>query len=429
MRSPSGFLRVWLIATGCIFALSLSAESTNRLAFPGAQGFGAFAAGGRGGQILRVTTLKATGPGSISEAIKTKGQRIIVFEVGGVIDLGERNLVVSEPFVTIAGQTAPSPGITLIKGGVSIATHDVVMQHLAVRPGEAGRAKRSKWEADGLNTVGASNVLVDHCSFTWATDENLSASGPRFNGASVEEWRKGTSHHVTFSHCLIAEGLSNSTHSKGEHSKGTLIHDNATFVSIIGNLYASNVERNPLAKGGAWAVIVNNWIANPGKQSMHSGLVKTEWEEHPWATSRLAVVGNVMEHGPDTRTNLALLRNNPNTPLELYLEDNLAFDRAHKAVAMTTGEFKKLEARPFWPDGLTPLPASKVKEFVARNVGARPWDRDPIDERIVQSALSGKGKIIDSEQEVGGYPKRPASKAPFKESDWNLDDMQSRLAR
>lgn len=417
--------RLALAVCACVL-LNLAAAETNRPAFQGAQGFGAFAAGGRGGQIIRVNTLQATGPGSITEAINTKGARIVVFEVGGVIDLAGEKLLIREPFITIAGQTAPSPGITLIKGGMNIATHDVVMQHLAVRTGEAGHAKKSGWEVDSLSTgSGANNVIVDHCSFTWATDENLSASGPRFNGETVEEWRDHTSHHITFSHCIIAEGLANSTHAKGEHSKGTLIHDNATFISLIGNLYASNMERNPLAKGGVWAVIVNNWIANPGKQSMHSGLVKAEWGDYPWATTRLAVVGNVMEHGPDTRTSLALLRNNKGTPLELYLEDNLAFDREHNPVAMTTGEFTNLTTRPLWPEGLTPLPAAKVKEFVARNVGARPWDRDPIDERIVKAARAGKGKIIDGEKEAGGYPKRTASTAPFNAADWNLDHLQT----
>lgn len=426
--NPLHSFRQRLALALCAGALSLNlcADGTNRLAFAGAQGFGAYAAGGRGGQIIRVTTLKASGPGSLTEAVKTKGARIVVFEVGGVIDLDGDRLVIAEPFLTIAGQTAPSPGITLIKGGVNIATHDVVLQHLMVRPGEAGRAKQSGWEVDGLSTVGgAANVIVDHCSFTWATDENLSASGPRFDGENAEGWRDRTSHHITYSHCLIAEGLSNSTHKKGEHSKGTLIHDNATFVSLIGNLYASNMERNPLAKGGVWAVIVNNWIANPGKQAMHSGLVKEEWGEHPWATSRLAVVGNVMEYGPDTRTNVTLLRNNKNTPLELYLADNLAGNRAHKPVALTTGEFTKLETRPLWPEGLTPLPAAKVKEFVARTAGARPWERDPIDQRIVKAALAGNGRIIDSEQEAGGYPQRTATVAPFKASDWNLDDLQA----
>jgi hypothetical protein len=403
--------------------------ATNRLAFPGAQGFGAFTPGGRGGQILRVTTLKATGPGSITEAVQGKGPRIVVFEVGGVIDLNGNSLAVTEPFLTIAGQTAPSPGITLIRGGVRISTHDVVVRHLAVRPGEAGRARKSGWEVDGLSTSAASNVIVDHCSFTWATDENLSASGPRFTGERPEDWRAGTSHHITFSHCLVAEGLSESTHGKGEHSKGTLIHDNATFIALIGNLYASNRERNPLTKGGVEAVIVNNWITNPGRQAMHSGLVDDEWGEHPWVTSRLAVVGNLLEYGPDTRANVPLLNNRPRTPLELHLADNLAFDRERKPVALTAGTFTNLNTPPLWPADLKPLPAREVKDFVARNVGARPWQRDPIDQRIVAAALAGRGKIVNRETEAGGYPRLAATTAPFNPADWNLDDMQPLVSR
>jgi hypothetical protein len=116
-----------------------------------------------------------------------------------------------------------------------------------------------------------------------------------------------------------------------------------------------------------------------------------------------------MEYGPDSRPKLPLFLNHRNSPLELFMADNLAFDRGHNPVSLTSGNFSKLDAPPLWPAGLTPLPASKVKEFVARNAGARPWDRDPIDQRIVQAALEGKGRIIDSEQTVGGYPRRSAT--------------------
>jgi pectate lyase len=182
---------------------SLAADETVRPAFAGTQGFGAATPGGRGGAIIRVTTLRSSGAGSLAEALSTKGPRVIVFEVGGVVDLQGRHLKISEPFVTIAGQTAPSPGITLIRGGLFINTHDVVIQHIAVRTGEAGRAKKSGWETDAISTASATNVVVDHCSCTWATDENLSASGPRFEGGNLAEWQQNTSHHVTFSHCII----------------------------------------------------------------------------------------------------------------------------------------------------------------------------------------------------------------------------------
>ena len=152
--------------------------------------------------------------------MEADGPRIVVFEVGGVIDLGKSTLSIRNPYVTVAGQTAPSPGITIIKGGIGIQTHNVILQHLRVRPGEAGGAKKSGWEVDAIAAgSGAHNVVIDHCSTSWATDENLSASGERFSGTTVEQWRKGTSHRVTISHCIIAEGLDRSTHGKGRTPK------------------------------------------------------------------------------------------------------------------------------------------------------------------------------------------------------------------
>jgi len=190
--------------------------------------------------------------------------------VAGVIDLKGNPISIQNPFVTISGQTAPSPGITLIRGGISITTHDVILQHLKIRPGDGGKGKGSGWEKDGIATgKGAHHVFINHCSTTWATDENLSASGPRFEGETLEEWRKNTSHHITISHCLIAEGLSESSHAKGEHSKGTLIHDNATEILLYGNLYANNMDRHPLCKGGSQVVIANNYIFNPGREVFH----------------------------------------------------------------------------------------------------------------------------------------------------------------
>jgi hypothetical protein len=138
----------------------------------------------RGGQVLRVTSLKPAGPGSIAEALRAQGPRLVVFEVGGVIDLGGKSLEIAEPFLTVAGQTAPAPGITFIKGQLCIKnTHDVIIQHISVRAGEAGRAEKSGYEGHGIDLGAASQVIVDHCSCTWATDENLSAS--RRSGATA----------------------------------------------------------------------------------------------------------------------------------------------------------------------------------------------------------------------------------------------------
>jgi hypothetical protein len=409
-----------------LFLAFCPGESTGArtLAFPEAMGFGATTPGGRGGKIVRVTTLAPTGPGSLKEALQTKGPRVIVFEVGGVIDLAGETLVAREPFLTIAGQTAPSPGVTLIKGSLDISTHDVIVQHIRIRPGEAGHAKKSDWEADGMSTIGAANVIIDHCSCTWATDENLSESGDRFKGDSLEEWRKNTSHDITLSNCIIAEGLSHSTHHKGEHSKGTLLHDNTSNVSVIGNLYASNVDRNPLAKGGVQAVIVNNWIFNPGKHAIHHALVPEEWNPHPYETSHLCIVGNMLEHGPNTQPEVRLFMNYTGSPVEVFMEDNLAFDRDHQPQELTHDKTIVLaKERPLWPAGLKAMPAADVKAHVARIVGARPWDRDAIDKRIVEDALAGKGKIIDSEAEAGGYPAQKETRMAFLPEMWLMDSM------
>ena len=292
------------------FGMAQTAASQAPLkAFPEAQGWAADSAGGRGGQIIRVTTLASSGPGSFKAAVDAKGPRIVVFEVGGVIDLGGQTLTIREPFLTIAGQTAPSPGITLIRGGIDLATHDAVVQHIRVRAGEAGYAKKSGHDFDAFSTQGvAYNVIVDHCTFTWGTDENLSASGPRFVGNTPDEWRAGTSRRITFSNNIIAESLKYATHAKIEHSKGSLIHDNVNDILIIGNLYAHNYERNPLFKGGVRGAIVNNLIYNPGPRVVHYNLMAEEWADHAYQTGQISAVSNVFMGGPNTPPKTPLMQ-------------------------------------------------------------------------------------------------------------------------
>jgi hypothetical protein len=368
------------------------------------------------------------GPGSLGAALAATGPRTIVFEVGGVIDLNGRVYTVRHPDVTVAGETAPGLGITLIRGGINIATHDVIVRHLHVRPGSAGREKKSGWEVDGLSTVGgAHDVIVDHCSLTWSTDENLSASGPRFSGVTPDDWRNGTSHRVTFSHCIIAEGLANSTHGKGWHSMGSLIHDNVTDIAIIGNLYLSNGARNPLFKGGARGVVVNNVIHNPGGTIAY-GLVPDEWGEHAWQDGALAIVGNVMRQGPSSSRDMTFLLMVGTGRCAVHLADNLLLDRTGHALPITLryreswavnapivpGGGPGFDARPtppLWPANLKARPAADTVAWVLAVVGARPWDRDPIDQRLIGEVRNGGGRIIDDQSEVGGYPAMSAGAA------------------
>ena len=389
--------------------------------------------GGRGGRIVKVTTLAAEGPGSLRAALDARGPRTVVFEVGGVIDLQGRSLTLRQPFVTLAGQTAPSPGITLIRGELNIATHDVIVQHLSFRPGAYGRARRSGNDHDGLSTQGgAHHVIVDHCSFSWATDENLSIGGPRFgNGDDPTQWRRATSHDITYSHNLIFEGLGDSVHAKGEHSKGTLVHDNASGVLLLGNVYASNRERNALFKGGVMAAMVNNLIYNPGGKAVHYNLVAHEWEGRPHQTGRIALLGNVLRHGPDTPPGTALFALGGHGDVELHLQDNIAVDATGRAMPMTSrytaGSARILPAAaPYLPQRLHPLPAAQIEDRLLLLAGARPWDRDPIDVKLLSDVAEDRGKIVDSETESSGHPRRAASAQPFDLAAWNLQDMSPR---
>jgi pectate lyase len=400
------------------------------LAFPGAQGAAAHTPGGRGGKIVRVTTLAADGPGSFKEAVTGKGPRIVVFEVGGVIDLGMKELRITEPFLTIAGQTAPHPGVTLVKGGLTIATHDVVIRHIRVRPGDGGLPKRSG-DIDAITTVrGAHDVIVDHCSLTWATDENLSASSTRFHGENEAEWMANASRRITYSNNIVGEGLANSIHAKGEHSKGSLIHDHVNEVLIVGNLYAHNYERSPLFKGGARGQVINNLIYNPGQRAIHYNLIAEEWMGHPYSKGEMVVRGNVMRAGKSTEP-LAFLMIGGSGDLDVYAQDNLIVDRVGNTSIQETGSYttapvklNRVKNAPALPFGVSLLPAAKVQDAIIENVGATPWNRDLIDRRIVADVIEGRGEIIDSQDQVGGYPQYKEARKPFVESEWNLDVME-----
>lgn len=390
--------------------------------------------GGAGGRIIRVTTLAKDGPGSLRAAIDADGPRIVVFEVGGVIDLGRDTLTIAKPFLTVAGQTAPSPGITIIRGGIDLKGHDVILSHMRVMTGADGQGHYSGWEADAFSTVGAYNVIVEHCSFLWALDENMSASGPRFDGNAPAEWRAHTSHDVLFRDNLAAEGLAFASHPKGEHSKGSLIHDNTSGIVFYRNVFAHNVERAPLVKGGAQVLMINNLIYNPGHRAVHYNLMALEWAGHPYVTGQITAVGNVMRGGNSTDAGLPFLTIGGDGDLAYYGRDNRAVDRFGKPLPMfgRYGETKAkivLAKAPLASlSGYAILPSGEVETSVLFTAGARPWDRAPDDIRVLFFVAEGRGEIIDDEHQVGpGYPHPAETRADFVEGDWDLATMTPKL--
>jgi pectate lyase len=392
--------------------------------------------GGAGGRIIRVTTLAKEGPGSLKEAVEAKGPRVVVFEVGGVIDLGRDTLTISEPFLTIAGQTAPSPGITLIRGGIDLKGHDVILSHLRVMTGADGQPHFSGWEADAFSTVAAHHVIVEHCSFLWGLDENMSASGPRFAGKDLAEWRANTSHDVLFRNNIAAEGLANASHPKGEHSKGSLIHDNTTGIVFYRNVFAHNVERAPLVKGGAQVLMINNLIYNPGHRAVHYNLMNLEWAGHPYVTGEITAVGNVLRGGNSTDPGLPFLMLGGDGDLAYYGRDNRAVDRFGNALP-AFGRYGETRARLITAkaplaslSGFAVLPAGDVETSVLQSAGARPWDRAPDDIRVLFFVAEGRGEIIDDEHQVGtGYPHPAETRSPFSEADWDMATLTPRSGR
>lgn len=368
--------------------------------------------------VIKVTTLEARGPGSLREALEAAYPRLVVFEVGGVIDLEGRGLVVRNPHLTIAGQTAPDPGITVIRGSLVVETYEVVIQHIAVRPGDNGRAK--DWAPDALavrrgNSGPVHDVLFEHCSATWAIDENLSTSGP----ADVDS-PEATAHDITIRHCLIAEGLSSSTHPKGEHSKGTLIHDGVRNVSIIGSVYAHNRERNPRLKGGSTATVTDSVMYNWGSSCVGVGARGNEKLLKP---AEATLIGNLAIAGPDTRARVFVKGHDPGA--RVFLRDNIAVDATGRPLPMADERVIQLSA----PSRGKPAPSPAA---ALRMAGSRPARRDPIDARIIRSIIAGDGRIIDSQDQVGGYPVRAATKralvVPDKDRQRWLDALSKELA-
>ncbi|MGX9461251.1 hypothetical protein ACWXWU_08395 [Shewanella sp. A14] len=393
------FTRFVLITS--FLAINFFATSTHSQALPSLEhvtGFGMDTHGGEYGSIIKVTNTNNQGEGSLRWAISQAGKRLVVFEVGGVIDLQKQTLTIDTPYLTIAGETAPHPGITLIRGGIKIISHDIRIRHLAVRPGDNNEATRSGWAPDAIGASGRSayNIHIDHCSATWAVDENMSASGPRDKGHEF------TAKKITFSNSIIAQALDNATHKKGKHSKGLLIHDFIKNIAIIGNLFAHNDRRNPYFKGSSSGVVVNNLMYNLGNAAVQLGFVNDEFAHSDFEPDnpKVTVIGNKLIYGNSSYSDLPLVAYQGN----VFMQDNQVINLDGEPMPQAHGAMNQLSAPPLWPNGLVAISVKTLEDRILAQVGARPWDRDPIDQRIINSVKQRGGNIIDSQNEVGGYP-------------------------
>ena len=377
------------------------------IAFPGAEGYGKYATGGRGGKVWVVTNLHDAGPGSFREAVMAKGPRIITFAVSGNIIL-ESKLEIKNDDITIAGQSAPGDGICIRDYPVSIKANNVIVRYMRFRLGD-----KTQTEDDALKANKVNNLIIDHCSISWATDECASFYD---NTNFTLQWS------------IISESLNNSVHHKGEHGYGGIWGGmGATFHH---NLLAHHKSRNPRFQGARYhkkpeaelADFRNNVIYNWKSNSSYGG------EE-----GHYNLVNNYYKAGPATNSKVEFRILNPFKPYgEFYLSGNyvtgseiissvnwkggVVCDDPQKTKAISEFETKAID----FQDAIT------AYELVLQFSGCS-LKKDAVDKRITQEVKAGSAHygtnrdgIIDSQEQVGGWPELQ-SLPILKDSD--LDGM------
>ena len=381
-------------------------------AFPGAEGFGANSVGGRGGSVIEVTNLNDSGPGSLRVAVEAEGPRIVVFRTGGTIEL-QSCLDVTNPFITIAGQTAPGGGITLKnhpshkRTPLRIFTHDVIIRYIRSRPGPSTR-KSSNVDAMGILGNGAYNVIIDHCSASWATDETMST------------WYD--LHDITIQWCIISEGLYDSTHSEGPHSMGILLgSDGGRNISVHHNLFAHNHERNPRIKTTGLVDFVNNVVYNYG--------CAAGWLSNDYGDLPVNYVGNFVKMGSDSDPSLYEIEISSPTgsfTISLHVNGNIGphrpSDDMDESLVVSPEDRQWIVPTRHNAPLVTTTSAFEAYDQVLADAGATVgldsqgnsyWRRDTVDERIVNDVRNGTGSIIDDPSDVGGWPELAAGTAPM----------------
>lgn len=415
IKKTMKILILWAFAV----LLIVSADA-QPLAFPGAEGGGRFTTGGRGGKVLFVDNLNDKGNGSFRKAIEAEGPRTILFRVSGNIELS-KPIYIKHGDVTIAGQSAPGDGICLVNYGIDIEADNVIIRFIRVRPGE-----KSGDELDAISGIRNEDIIIDHCSFSWGTDE----------AASFYE-----NTNFTLQWCIVAESLYQSVHSKGEHGYGGIWGgNNATFHH---NLLSDHTSRNPRFHGSRYnnkpeleqVDYRNNVIFNWGYNSAYGG------EE-----GNYNVVNNYYKPGPATEKNARYRildltqsffdpRYNKDTlgagkffiegnVVEGYSEvtgDNWGKGIQGRGVNDKTKEFSKLSKAIPHAEIITQT-AEEAYLSVLTSAGASLY-RDDADKRIVLEVLTGTGSygatfsgggkgIIDSPTDVGGWPVLKQGKLP-----------------
>jgi hypothetical protein len=408
-------------------------------AFPGAEGGGKYAFGGRGGKIYVVTNLNDSGAGSFREACEAAGPRIVVFNVAGIIHL-KMPIFIDAPYITIAGQTAPGDGICIAGQSTLVNTHDVVIRYLRFRRGIADIFNRD--DALGGNVVG--NIIVDHCSCSWGGDESISMYRHMYHSPDGK-WLKLPTVNISIQWCIISETLNTFNHALG----GTWGGRNTGFSH---NLFACNTGRNPSIGMSYDFNFVNNVLFNWENRTLDGGDMGSEYN----------IINNYFKPGPDTPNDSIRCRILRPDPSKKTKDSAPVYGKAYVAGNFVVGDPKvtadnwaggvqfeennrtvtdpaRLQTliaqvrvdKPFPMPPMTMQPATAAYPAVLENAGDTLPRRDAVDARIVEAVKTGKtwgmgrqiradvkpmkglvkndvgtagNGIITDVQQVGGYP-------------------------
>jgi len=401
-------------------------------AFPGAEGFGQYVTGGRGGKVLFVDNLNDSGQGSLREAVRTQGARTIIFKVSGTIFL-ESPLIINDDSITIAGQSAPGDGICIANHPVKIAANNVIVRYMRFRMGDRGNE-----EDDALGGNRKKDIIIDHCSMSWSTDE----CGSFYDNENF-----------TLQWCILSESLRNSIHRKGAHGYGGIWGGmKATFHH---NLLAHHSSRNPRFCGARYhettkatelADFRNNVIYNWGFNSSYAGengqynIVNNYYKPGPatqnnvrsrileaWKSKdrngfhdfgRFYISGNIMDGNTTVTAN-----NWDGVNYKCYIES----EGIDSTESSSDSLFQRCHSdQPFKYTIITQHTAQEAYNAVLLHAGAS-LKRDIIDRRIIEEVRNGSFKygnkgLIDSQSQVGGWPQLISLLAPPDDDNDGMPD-------
>lgn len=419
------------------------------LAFPGAEGGGAYSFGGRGGKVIVVNNLNDSGEGSLRWACEQGGARIVVFNVSGIIRI-KTPLIIRAPYITIAGQTAPGDGVCVAGESVWINTHDVIIRYMRFRRGETNVGRRD--DAIGGNPIG--NIMIDHVSASWGLDENMSMYRHMYNDSTGKTEVKLGTVNITIQNSIFSEALDTWNHAFGS----TLGGENCAFVR---NLWADNAGRNPSIGWNGVFNFANNVLFNWANRSIDGGDY----------TAQYNIINNYFKPGPVTPEgqpiSYRILKPESGRSKLPYVvfgrayvegnivegNDKVSSDNWNGGVQIENkkGELMTYEEAKEYFDAMRtkdPLPmphftimgTKQAYEYVLANVGATLPKRDAVDARIVKQVRTGKidplenvklpetdfkhrrlpkdsykSGIITDISQVGGYPNYVGK--PYKDSD------------